>query len=754
MRVKVLFEKIFTEKVVKALIPIGTALLLLIITQEIFFTFSPLKRLELKLIDERFERRGPIDVEDSADVVILEITQKTYDQIPQPYKAWPWPRFILANVIENLEQAGARAIGIDLVMSNPDRMSRSYDTLLINTIRKYGNIVVAGKTDIAEAARITYSDEADYSVKSFTDTTYTGIKENFGNIFFQADSSIGFVQAPADYDNVYRRYRPFVSSAKYNQNFPTFGFALLNKYLGLSNTTVADVFDDHFLLGFKRIPRFDKNSMLINFYGADRTFPRYEFYKVLDDAQFKTVDEKYYEVDFNYWDDPNVGLLHQNVFRDKIVIIGSTMPEDKDFFNISISKSGEIGDNIIAGVEYYANPIQNVIWNDYIYSQSRSSEIIFLILLVIAVFYLSSYIKQRKIKLHYLLELLNLFVILGVVYSVYELAFYLFVDHHFLVSIISPALAVIFGYISSTVYHFVTERSQKKLIQGMFSTYVSKDLVDELITDPAKLQLGGVRRNLSILFSDIAGFTSLSEKMAPEELIEFINRYLTEMTNIVLKNNGTLDKYIGDAIMAFWNAPLQIDKHAYLACKTALEMQSRLKELRKEWQLDKKKKLNIRIGINTGDAVVGNIGGANRFDYTVMGDSVNLASRLEGVNKEYSTGIMISENTKGTVENDFIIREIDTIKVKGKEVKTIVYELLAMKEKTEINKFSDLIDPYHDAIELYKKRKFNAALESFAKILKSYPEDGPCLVYKKRCETYSENPPDENWDGVFVMTTK
>ncbi len=716
--------------------------LTILLTHEWLFSIGPLKSLELRLIDTRFSRRGAINIEDSADVIILKITQETHNSIPLPYR-WPWPRIIWANIIENLNEAEVKAIGIDIVMSSQDWMDPAYDKLMTETIRKYGNVVVAGEMPLEEESN-----------KESGQSYQTNLTENFNNIFFGADSSIGIVNTPGDFDEVYRRYRPFVHFSIQGKNYPSFSFALLNKYFDLPPSHISTNESDKFILADREIPKFDNTSMLINFYGADRTFPSIDLSQVIDDSSFQTSEELEYETDINMWDDPDYGILHSGRLKDKVVIIGSTMPVDKDFFNIAIAKTDEEGSNKIAGVEFHANALQNVLWNDFLKPQSTLFELIFLLILSLIVFYGSSYIKQKKIKHHFLLEIVNVILVIIMIYTIYEIGVYLFIQHQFVISIVSPLLTVIFAYFASTAYHFISERSQSKMIKGMFSHYVSGTLVNELVQNPDKLKLGGEKRNLTILFSDIAGFTSISERMGAEELVEFINEYLTEMTKIVINSKGTLDKYIGDAIMAFWGAPLPIQDHALRACRTAVQMQERLAELRKEWDLSEDQQIKIRIGLNTGDVVVGNIGGQNRFDYTVMGDTVNLASRLEGANKQYGTLNMISEYTYDVVKNDVVARELDNIRVKGKEKPTRVYELIGLQEDEEAVKKIEELNFYLKGLKKYQNADFAEAEKLFIKSSDLCPDDGPSKLYIERCQYYIENPPDKEWNRVFIMKSK
>ncbi len=319
--------------------------------------------------------------------------------------------------------------------------------------------------------------------------------------------------------------------------------------------------------------------------------------------------------------------------------------------------------------------------------------------------------------------------------------------------IISANISIIFGYVGSTVYHFITERKQKGVIKGMFSQYVNSTIVDDLIAHPDSLQLGGRRQNLTIFFSDIAGFSTFSENKEPEELISLLNEYLSEMTQCVFEQRGTLDKYVGDAVMAFWGAPIPFENHAYYGCKCALEMQARLVILREKWGREGQPLISARMGLNSGDMVVGNVGGTQRFDYTVMGDNVNLASRLEGANKQYGTYIMVSESTYEAVKEQFFFRALDFLVVKGKTKPIKVYELVAYQKSDIKQNELAAIEKYLDGLNLYTEGNFTAAIEQFSSALLLNPNDGPSQTYIKRCEYLVQNPPTE-WDGVFHMTTK
>jgi adenylate cyclase len=266
-----------------------------------------------------------------------------------------------------------------------------------------------------------------------------------------------------------------------------------------------------------------------------------------------------------------------------------------------------------------------------------------------------------------------------------------------------------------------------------------------------ELKLGGEKKNCAIFFSDIRSFTAISEKLDPQEVVEFLNAYMTEMVRCVNETNGTVDKFIGDAVMAFWNAPLDDKKHAINACEAALKVEEEIKIIRKEWEHLDIKHFSVRIGINTGDMVVGNMGSDMRFDYTVLGDNVNLASRLEGINKQYGTFITISQSTYELVKDKVVARFVDTVAVKGKKKGVKIYELRAIGHATRDEK--DFLEDFETARSLYEKGDFSNAHTAFLALSEKYPEDGPIQTLLKRCEEYSKNPPAD-WDGIYHSTSK
>lgn len=720
-----------------------------ILNEDNYIRINPFRKLELDMLDRKFNARERASVSDSTDVIIISIDQNSYDQIPSPYNTWPWPRNFYAKVIENLNQAGVKAIGIDILLANKDRFSNSNDSLLVSVIKKYRNVILAGKIDVNRESLQEISDNS----SGFT-AVIRKMDENFGSVFYQADSSIGIVQVAADYDEIFRRYKPFVYSAIYNIKIPTFSFAILNKLYKKNTQFTAINKENYFLYEDIKIPKYDRNSFLINFYGIEpgKNFKYISFIDVLDDKEFETIDEIELNESINTWDNPDYGLKQSGLFKDKIVIIGSTMPEDKDMLPVAVSKGNLKGDNIMYGAEFHATVLQNLLWKHFLYIIPSYLNFLFTALFSFLAFFGSIFLRQSSIKSGFLVEISNFLFFIFSIIGVYYFSIFLFV-HFSLVLFVFPLFtAVTFGYVASTAYNFITAKYQNVVIKKLFEHYVNKHLVNELINNPEKLALGGQTKELSILFMDLKNFTSFSENLSPKQLVSIMNTYLNEMTEIIMSNNGTLDKYIGDAIMAFWGAPIDNKDHAYYSCLTAVKMQNRLSELSELWKKDGLRNIEAKIGINSGNVIVGNIGSKKRFDYTVMGDDVNLGSRLEGVNNIYGTGILISEKTYEKCKSKIKCREIDTIRVKGRNRSVKIYELLAVDTFTVKSK-NEGFQNFENGLNLYKSRLFAEAIKYFQK---EYDEikDETSRIYIERCQKYLDNPPPENWDGVFSIESK
>jgi len=419
-------------------------------------------------------------------------------------------------------------------------------------------------------------------------------------------------------------------------------------------------------------------------------------------------------------------------FKDTIVLIGATAPNLQDLHFTPVSRGEPM-----SGVEIHANILQSLI--DGALIQELSSLQSFALLLVLAT--LLTFVLA-SIHLRYGV-LIAVFVII-----LYFLTALAVASTGLLLPIVYPALLIVAVSALDLTHRYLSESGRRKWVQAAFGHYLAPQVVDRLVAGETPLAPGGVKENLTILFSDIRGFTSVSEALDPESLVEFLNEYLTEMTDQVLETEGVLDKYIGDAVMAFWGAPLVQEDHAARAARAALGMKDALDGLHKTWAKEKKPLIQIGIGLNTDEVVVGNMGSKRRFDYTVIGDGVNLSSRLEGLTKQYGVMILISEATQTQFGDAFSTREIDLVRVKGKQVPVRIFELLG-----ENGFGKELVAAFLKAMQLYRAQEWEKAEKAFEEIAKEY-EDRPSALFAKRCAQMKANPPEEDWDGVFTATEK
>jgi adenylate cyclase len=316
-----------------------------------------------------------------------------------------------------------------------------------------------------------------------------------------------------------------------------------------------------------------------------------------------------------------------------------------------------------------------------------------------------------------------------------------------------PAGTLVVNYAGITSYRVIFEEQEKRRVRKLFASYLSPEVIRLIEKDPQRyFHPGGETKDLSIMFSDIRSFTTLSEGMTADQLISLLNEYLGAMTDVLLSHWGTLDKYIGDAIMAFWGSPLPQSDHASRACGCALDMMARLQELNRKWASEGRQQLRVGIGINSGPVSVGNVGSSKRLAWTVIGDDVNLASRIEGMTKEYGVRTLISASTYAQVAGEYVCRELDLIRVKGKFQPVAIYELLARKQ--DADQFSDLLARFQDARNSYRECRWNEAIGKFEDLLRYYPVDRPALLFLERLQEFRTNVPLPEWDGVYVMDHK
>lgn len=392
-------------------------------------------------------------------------------------------------------------------------------------------------------------------------------------------------------------------------------------------------------------------------------------------------------------------------------------------------------DNVADGVELHATLTENILANRLL--RVSGPGVALVVTLALCAIVIAA--QLRRVRRRAWVPPVVALVAIGLYFAITYVMFTRGVIGPFAAPVIATAIVLV----AATVGGLATEGREKAHLRAVFSQYVSKTVVDKVLADPSRAKLGGERKELTVLFSDIRGFSAFAEAMGPEVLASFLGEYLTPMTELVLDSGGTLDKYIGDAVMAIWAAPIDMPDHAVRACEVALRMQEALVDLNKKWKIEGKPEVAIGIGINTGAMSVGNMGTPARFDYTVLGDQVNLGARLEALTKEYGVDILVGAATAKAASAKFVFREVDVVRVKGRAGAAPVYELVGRAGVTVDDRFAN-------ALATYRRREFEAAREKFVALT----DDATAQLMAKRCAELAASPPPADWDGVYEQRSK
>ena len=466
-------------------------------------------------------------------------------------------------------------------------------------------------------------------------------------------------------------------------------------------------------------PTDPRGLLRINYYGGDGTFKNYSIADIMD------------------------GRTPAGALKGKAVLIGATAQGTFDQRVTPFQK-------ITAGVETHANTVETMLAHNFLRRDVVTSGLEVLVLVVLALLFAWIY-STVKVSM----ALPTVLISSALIWAGSTAFFRAGID----VFAALPLVEMGSMFVLVTVYRYATEERDKRQLRKAFQLYLNPDVMEQMLGSPEKLQLGGDEKDLTVMFSDIRGFTTISEKLSPQALVHLLNDYLTPMTDIVFAKAGTLDKYIGDAVMAFFGAPLDNPKNGLDGCEAALDMMETLERQREKWRIDDPNVpfVDIGIGLNSGPMVVGNMGSLQRFNYTVMGDNVNLASRLEGLNKEYGTHILISEATLSSARKAggpacLAVRELDLVSVKGKKEPVRLFELRGRGLAPDADK--PLLDAYAEGLKLYRAQRFSEARLSFEQCLALHPGDGPATLFLGRCDEMASVPPGEGWDGVFKMMHK
>ncbi len=734
--------------------PFKVGCLVLLLAVMIFFSFGGhkpalLQRLDNQIIDVMFHWRGAMPTSNS--VVIVDYDEKSMREVGQ----WPWPRHIVAELIRKIALAQPKVIGLDTFFPESDRTSPK------NSVQELVSLLGI-KISTDELARLKADERLDHDMilgDAVADsptvlgyvfqTMHDGFKKSagkpfpsisltvdppdvkFANLTFvpayrailnvpevEAAQTEGFFNVFPDPAGTVRRVPLFMKLE--GLPYPSLALEMFRVGMGISKVTIhASVrnADEANILGISLaghfVPTDNKGQMVVNFRGPVRSFPYYSAVDVLE------------------------GRIGPEL-RDKYVLVGTSAAGLLDLRATPFSR-------VLPGVEVHANLIDNLLLGD-----PFSSDIYTEIGLTYSVIVIGGLLLI--VLLCYSSPLIGGFggLLLIVAYLTYGTFQYFFLNNQ-LVGITYPLTSLLAIFMAVTLFNYFFRDQERSFLQGAFGHYVSPQVVKEIISAPEKLSLAGEDRELTIFFTDIRGFTTISEGMSSQELGQFMNEYLTVMSDLIMVNKGTVDKYIGDAIMAIWGAPLADKAHAMGAVRTALAMMDKLVELRPQWSARGLPDIDIGIGINTGVVSVGNFGSEQRFDYTVIGDNVNLASRLEGQNKVYGTNIIISEFTKAAIGEQFFCRFVDLVRVKGKETPVSLYQPL-LEGQPHVDLAGEVRD-FERAVQLYRTRQFEQAQQVLARLHDTSP-DRIYSLYLERIRQFIKFPPDDNWDGVFTATSK
>ncbi|MFZ4619642.1 MAG: CHASE2 domain-containing protein [Bacteroidota bacterium] len=715
------------KKLIKTLFALLFAVLSVVVTS-LLFRMEFFKSLELKAYDALLQARG--ERQHTQNVVIV-----TIDEFSMKELDYPMPRDKYGPLLAILADRGAIAVGVDDLFptTREDSISQYendqflfYHSFAKNVYHAIGPFVPSDENagekraiDI-EAAKVlrkhsipkqaqfnfpvaTYIDERPYD-------SLANLAAGLGHILIRPDSI----------DGIIRSVPFFVEYA--GDYYPTFGAALAfaAARVNLQSITVEENTDGGLLVraGQLEIPLDDHGYMTVDYAGPNSVYKQISFIEVLD--AYAKKDMKTLEM-----------------FKDAIVIIGPTARSIGDHNPTPLA---DISPNCFV----HANVYDQIISGKYIVPAKFDAQILFLILMALIVSVAATLLKLRwslPIGLvfigGYVLFAFSTFQNTGVVYFLVE-----------------PIFTLFFCFASAMSYNAATEGRQKAQIKGMFEKYVDKAVVKQILDNPELVKLGGEEREITTLFADIEGFTSMAEKMGPTNTVGMLNSYLTEMSNIIIENGGTIDKYIGDAIMCFWGAPLSDADQAFNACASAINMQRKLTALHTKWIHYGRPVVNQRIGINTGRAVAGNMGAETRLNYTAIGDAVNLAARLEGVNKEYGTRLLMSDFTYRKVHDRVLSREMDLVVVMGKSEPVRIYELIALADEVQTDATKKFLEFYHAGLEAYKKRAWKSAIDQFNQALSIRRDDIVSNIYIQRSTLFMDAPPPDDWNGVFIMTKK
>ncbi|NQT62225.1 MAG: adenylate/guanylate cyclase domain-containing protein [Candidatus Marinimicrobia bacterium] len=772
-----------------------------------------------KMLDYSYQLRGPLsswaahqdNPNDSLDVILIDVDDESFRLLAD--YGWPYPRGkIWDAAIVNLANAGAKVIVFDIQFD-------SRDAHTANVLSVFNGVLPEGYSDgdveIADAIEYARSKGTEVVMASTIKTELSSVPPQMlvtpNEYIMQVNPDHGLVDIDEDKDHFTRRYPVFGAMAHEPDVWrPSLAVKAVKYFLEIDDDPglTYDFEIGEFTYGPLTIPTYgsDYPGFLTNIYGPAsharigesepwQTFQRFPLVWIIDtdDFDLPAAEE---DTDWMSNFDPTSGFnsmmammdptfeVMDSPFKDKICIIGVSVEVMHDY------KSTAFFDylgapTLMPGFEYHANATQTLLDENFVHvlgntieftSDSALTHIFIVIICALLAYLIIAFLDPLWGAILIGLEATVLFSISVGMFTTDHLWFFKWISGNsesilipppgetLFVPIMAPLVVMGLTYLINVLYRFILEQRDKHFLKDTFGTYIAPELIDKMYEEKQEPKLGGDAGVHTAFFTDIQSFSAFSEKLSAEEVVELLNEYLTEMTDILLENKGTLDKYIGDAIVAFYGAPVPVENHEHMACLTAVNMQLGLDVLRKKWQSEGDRWPDIvhnmqnRIGIATGDMVTGNMGSAMRMNYTMMGDIVNTAARLESSAKQYGIYIQVAESTYLVAKDGFEWRQLDYAIVKGKNEPVYVYELMSTKGNLP-DGYAEMLEAYHKALDLYRSQKFEAALEAF--IHSDTLEDmfpgrntNPSRVYIDRCKIFIEDPPEEDWDGSWRLTEK
>lgn len=722
-----------SKKTLKKFLIYSSLSFLLALSLSLIYIFFPkeLNSIDDRLRDYLFTIRG--EIPNSNNVIIIDIDEKSLNSLGQ----WPWSRNKIAKILENLTKANVGIIAFDIVFAEEDSSSPHKIFKEYNIIKKD---VPNYDLDLAQMIAKTPT-ILGYQFEFKEDTTHINQKApDIPAIFIEKNKTLGLdylikatgtiLNIPQLQDNSYSsgffnnipdesgtiRSIPLIIS--YDDTiYPSLSLEILRiitdtkqVIINYDKEGVSDI-----LLNNIRIPTDRHGRLLINFRGKEKNFSYFSALDILNN----TIDKKELE--------------------GKIALVGTSAAGLLDLRATPF-------ESIFPGVEVHANVIDNIIQKDFISEESwvDGANLVIIFILSFLVIMLITY------SVFWLIPIVSLSFIFGSVILIYHALF----TYGVVLNIFFPLLTIVAATILATLFDYFYKIKQEEAIKEKFASKVSKEVMNNLLKNIDNRKFQVIEKEVTIFFSDIRDFTKISEKMNnAKNLVSFLNQYMEPMSNIINKYEGTIDKYIGDSIMAYWNAPIDVKNHADKALKASLEQINELEKLNKKLKNENKPTIDIGIGLNTGLAIVGEMGSLKRSDYTVIGDSINLGARIESLCKYYGSKLNISNFTKEALKDEYIFRFLDLVKVKGKEKAVEIWQVYP--KQMQNRKLTEELKLHHEAINLYKNSEFQKALIIFEKLesLEDKTNNNIYKIYISRCKNYIEHPP-KNFDGIFEHLTK